>query len=101
MVTIKLTDGYFIEKSGLDYVLKREYVTEKKGNNPGGKLTVKDIGYYGKNLEHALKDYLSLIQSEATYGVIFSSMSDYIRTIRDINDLTVKQIIASQNLNTW
>jgi hypothetical protein len=92
MVTINLTDGYFIEKAGLDYVLKREYMSKPTKKNPESKLQVKTIGYYGKNLEHAIKDYLSLVQGDSMDGVVFRSMSDYVNSINYINDLTVKQI---------
>lgn len=92
MVIIKLTNGYFIEKEKLDYVLKKEYIATSK-QYPEGHLTVKDVGYYGKKLDHAINDYLSLVQSESMDGVIFHTMSDYVRTIQNINDLTVKQII--------
>lgn len=93
MVTIKLTNGYFIEKSGLDYVLMREYMSKPKDPNAEPRLTVKTIGYYGKSLELAIKDYLALVQAEAMDGLVYHSMNDYVRTIQDINDLTVKQIL--------
>lgn len=91
MVTIKLTNGYFIEREGVDHVLKREYTVEPTEKYPEPRLKVKDIGYFGK-LNHAIERYLLLVQSEEMDGEIYA-MSEYARAIKDFNDLTVEEII--------
>lgn len=91
MVTINLTFGYFIEKSGLDYVLMREYMSKPKKHDAEPRLVVKTIGYYGKSLDLALKDYLSLVQGIALDKDIID-IEHYIQEIKNTNDATVEEI---------
>lgn len=93
MITIKLTDGYYIEREGRDHVLKQIYTTQPKGRfkDVAPKEAIRDIGYFS-NLESALERYLLLVQSERGDGHIVG-MGDYIETINRINQEAIAEII--------
>lgn len=55
LVTIELSNGYFIEIDPMNYTLKRnKTITNKQGETKQRTVTV---GYYGK-LEHCVKEFL-------------------------------------------
>ena len=57
LVTIELSNGYFIEIDPMNYTLKRnKTITKKSGEEKQRTVTV---GYYG-NLEHCVKEFLRL-----------------------------------------
>ena len=93
MITVKLTDDYYIEREGRDHVLKQIYTTQPKGRfkDVEPKEAIRDIGYFS-NLESALERYLLLIQSERGDGHRLV-MEDYIATIERINQEAISEII--------
>ena len=55
LVTVELSNGYFIEIDLMNYTLKRnKTITKKSGEEKQRTVTV---GYYGK-LEHCVKEFL-------------------------------------------
>ena len=55
LVTIELSNGYFVEIDPMNYTLKRnKTITDKSGEEKQRTVT---IGYYGK-LEHCVKEFL-------------------------------------------
>lgn len=98
MIVIRLTNGYYIEQEGRDHVLKQMYETQPKGKykNQAPRESTRDIGYFS-NLESALERYLLLVQSEEGHGLVLP-IKEYVDAVKQINEYTVKQIIASRDL---
>lgn len=89
MVVITLTNGYFIEKEGMDNVLKQNYMA--KGKDKQEHEAVRNIGYFS-NTEQAIRRYLEEMQTTELDGLSMS-MKEYVNEIHVANDGAVKQIL--------
>ena len=90
MVVITLTNGYFIEKEGIDHVLKQNYMA--KGKDKQEHEAVRNIGYFS-NTEQAIRRYLEEMQTTELDGLLIN-MKEYVNAIQVANDGAVKQILS-------
>lgn len=90
MVTINLTHGFFIEREGVDHVLKREVMTKPTKRSPEPHKIKINIGYFS-SLKNALERYLLIVQSEGANGLELD-INGYVDAVELSNDLTIKQI---------
>lgn len=90
MVVITLTNGYFIEKEGIDHVLKQNYMA--KGKDKQEHEAVRNIGYFS-NTEQAIRRYLEEMQTTELDGLLIN-MKEYVNAIQVVNDGAVKQILS-------
>jgi hypothetical protein len=89
MTAINLTNGYLIEVDDLNYTLKQRYIGEDKDGNP--KEAERVCGYFGKDLDSAVRKYLRLNQN-ALMDQEAMEMEEYMKKIHEINNEAVKAI---------
>lgn len=79
---IVLTNGFFIEIDELNHTLKQKYIGEKKD---GTKYDVERVwGYFGKDLEGAIRKYIRLNQNVLLAREIME-LEEYVKSIKRIN----------------
>lgn len=88
MITIELTNGYYIEVDELNHTLKQRYTGKTKDGTEKEGIRLK--GYYG-NLQHALEGFIrhNQIDSMADFK---GDLEEYVKTIDEINKRAVQAL---------